>query len=108
MTMTGPEPLRVAVVGAGEWGKNHVRMFAQLKGARLVTVCDLEEPRLADVRAAHPDVGQPGLLQVTHRDQPRALELGEHPHVVLTPFPRAHDRDAERFRPCHRHGSALT
>src|SRR2546426_12224592 len=56
MTTTGPKPLCVAVVGAGEWGKNHVRMFAQLKDARLVTVGDLDEPRLADVRASYPDV----------------------------------------------------
>src|SRR5207245_9506462 len=96
MTMTGPEPLRVAVVGAGEWGKNHVRMFAQLKGARLVMVCDLEEPRLADVRAAHPDVrvttryedvvrdpAVKGVVIATfaaqHYDQARrALEAGKH------------------------------
>jgi len=56
MTITGPEPFSIAVVGAGEWGKNHVRMFAQLKGSRLVTVCDLEESRLASVRAAYPGV----------------------------------------------------
>ena len=53
--------------------------------------------RHANVGIGGSDVGQPGLLQVAHRDQPRALELGEHPHVVLAPLPRAHDRDAERF-----------
>jgi predicted dehydrogenase len=46
----------VAVVGAGDWGKNHVRTFAQLRGARLVVVCDLDDGRLASVRAQYPGV----------------------------------------------------
>lgn len=56
MTTQVSEPVRVAVVGAGEWGKNHVRTFAQLKGARLVAVCDLEDARLASVRSQYPGV----------------------------------------------------
>lgn len=56
MTTQVPEPVRVAVVGVGEWGKNHVRTFAQLKGAWLVAVCDLEDTRLASVRSQYPGV----------------------------------------------------
>lgn len=56
MTTQVPEPVRVALVGAGEWGKNHVRTFAQMKGARLVTVCDLEDARLVSVRSQYPGV----------------------------------------------------
>lgn len=33
-------PVRVAVVGAGSWGVNHVRSFARLPGCELVAVCD--------------------------------------------------------------------
>lgn len=37
----GPNPpVRVAVVGAGSWGINHVRSFARLPGCELVAVCD--------------------------------------------------------------------
>ncbi len=33
-------PLRVAVIGTGFWGKNHARIFANLATAKLVAVCD--------------------------------------------------------------------
>lgn len=35
-----PAPVKVAVVGAGYWGVNHVRSFARLPGCELVLVCD--------------------------------------------------------------------
>src|SRR5262245_35761819 len=41
-----PPPPRVAVVGCGPWGKNHVRNFAEL-GA-LAAVCDLDPDRAAE------------------------------------------------------------
>ena len=96
MTMTGLEPLRVAVVGAGEWGKNHVRMFAQLKGARLVTVCDLEEPRLASVRAAHPDVRVTTRYEDVVRDP--AVE-----GVVIASFAAQHYDQARRALEAGKH-----
>lgn len=39
----------VAVVGAGYWGANLIRIFASLPGARLVAVCDLDAARLENV-----------------------------------------------------------
>ena len=33
---------RVAVVGAGNWGRNHVRTLAALPEADLVAVCDAD------------------------------------------------------------------
>src|SRR3989475_11582294 len=89
MTTTGPKPLCVAVVGAGEWGKNHVRMFAQLKDARLVTVCDLDEPRLADVRASYPDVRVTTRYEDVVRDS--AVE-----GVVIASFAAQHYDQARR------------
>jgi len=44
------------VIGAGEWGKNHVRTFARLRGATLATVCDLDPDKLAAVRTEYPGV----------------------------------------------------
>ena len=48
----------VAVVGYGYWGPNLVRNFCDVPGARLVTVCDLDERKLAyalpDALVMHP------------------------------------------------------
>src|SRR5205085_749935 len=35
--------LKVGVIGAGAWGRNHVRTLATLTGAELVCVCDANE-----------------------------------------------------------------
>lgn len=46
----------VAVVGAGGWGKNHVRNFATLPGTELRYVCDASESIRADVAQNFPHV----------------------------------------------------
>lgn len=53
--MTG-KPLEpgIAVLGAGNWGRNHVRTWAAL--GHLVTVCDASRQRLDQVEAEHPGV----------------------------------------------------
>ena len=50
------EPLRMAVVGLGYWGPNLVRNLAELDGAELVAVCDLDPERLALVGHRYPAV----------------------------------------------------
>jgi predicted dehydrogenase len=35
-------PIRIAVIGAGYWGRNYVRTFASLPEAQLAWVCDLD------------------------------------------------------------------
>lgn len=37
--------VKVGVIGAGSWGKNHLRVFSELETAELVAVCDREEAR---------------------------------------------------------------
>ena len=39
--------LRVAVIGAGSWGRNHVRTVASLAEAELAAVCDVS-PKVRD------------------------------------------------------------
>ncbi|MCC6751816.1 MAG: Gfo/Idh/MocA family oxidoreductase [Deltaproteobacteria bacterium] len=48
--MSGKEPVNVAVLGAGYWGRNYVRNLSGLPEARLSWVCDLD-PRARE-RAA--------------------------------------------------------
>ena len=43
-------PVRVAVVGAGYWGINHVRAFSRLPGCELVMVCDTAPQNLKRAR----------------------------------------------------------
>jgi predicted dehydrogenase len=88
MTLNKSEaPVRVAVVGAGEWGKNHVRTFAQLRGARLVSVCDLDEARLARIRSQHPGVRTTGDYGEVVRD--RSIEA-----VVIASWASKHYEQA--------------
>jgi predicted dehydrogenase len=46
----------ISVVGTGDWGANLVRNFANLAGARLVSVCDADPQRLAKTAAQYPGV----------------------------------------------------
>lgn len=52
--MTAPETIGVAVVGAGGWGKNHVRVFATTKGSELRWICDRSEAVLANLGRTYP------------------------------------------------------
>jgi predicted dehydrogenase len=54
--------LRIAVVGAGSWGRNHVRTVAQLSEATLSAVCDLDAGRLEAARRQYPSVLVTGSL----------------------------------------------
>lgn len=46
--------LRIAVIGAGNWGRNHVRTISSLPEAELVAVCDLSRDRRAKLQAQYP------------------------------------------------------
>ena len=43
------KPIRVAVVGAGEFGRNHARVYREIAGAELVAVHDIDAQRAAKV-----------------------------------------------------------
>ena len=45
------KPIRVAVVGVGEFGRNHVRVWAEMEGVELVGVVDTDPTRAAQVAA---------------------------------------------------------
>lgn len=57
--------MKVAIVGAGNWGKNLVRVFCEALGEESVTVCDLDRERLQVIEERHPHVvltGDPGAV----------------------------------------------
>jgi predicted dehydrogenase len=46
-----PSPIRVAVVGAGDFGRNHVRVYSQLEDVQLVGIVDQDAARAQRVAA---------------------------------------------------------
>jgi predicted dehydrogenase len=47
---------RIGVIGCGAWGPNHVRNFSALPNAEVVGAADLQEDRLARVKAIVPGI----------------------------------------------------
>ena len=45
------KPIRVAVVGAGEFGRNHIRVWRELEGAELAGIVDTNAERAGQVAA---------------------------------------------------------
>jgi predicted dehydrogenase len=48
--------LRVAVIGVGNWGRNHARTVAGLPDAELSAICDVDRAKLEIVGRRHPGV----------------------------------------------------
>ena len=69
--------LKVAVVGAGAWGRNHVRTLASMADVELAAVCDLDAKRRDELRRQYP-------ATLVTEDLERALEVAE-AVVVATP-----------------------
>jgi predicted dehydrogenase len=46
--------INVAVVGAGAWGKNHIRVFSEIPRVRLKYICDQDAARLAPLQKTFP------------------------------------------------------
>ncbi len=54
---------RVAIAGAGAWGRNHVRTFAALQGAELAYVCDPREEVRAGLQQSYPSAAMVASLE---------------------------------------------
>jgi len=50
MVEVKPGATRVAVIGAGYWGTNYIRVFGELGDARVAVVCDSRPDRLDEIR----------------------------------------------------------
>ncbi len=69
--------LRVAVIGAGNWGRNHVRTVASLPGVELAAVCDVDVKRREAISRSYPST-------FTTDDLAKALEKAD-AAVVASP-----------------------
>jgi predicted dehydrogenase len=77
------EPIHIAVIGAGNWGFNHVRTFGQLAGCKLVAVSDLTARNLDKVRQQFPQV-------ITSEDYTEVLDLPGLQGVVVATTAATH------------------
>ncbi|MBF0619447.1 MAG: Gfo/Idh/MocA family oxidoreductase [Candidatus Omnitrophica bacterium] len=48
--------ISVGVIGCGHWGPNHIRVFAQLANTQCLMCADLDEKRLAAMKAMFPSI----------------------------------------------------
>ncbi len=71
--------IRVAVLGAGEWGPNLVRNFHNKQTSEVVWIIDRDAARLAEVQARFPDV------QVGEDPEQALRDPSVHAVVVATP-----------------------
>ena len=60
--------VNVAVVGAGAWGKNHIRVFSEIPGVRLKYVCDNAPSKLGSLQKAYPQIQMVEDLEPILRD----------------------------------------
>jgi UDP-2-acetamido-3-amino-2,3-dideoxy-glucuronate N-acetyltransferase len=54
--MNPTNSFKIAILGAGNWGKNHVRVFCELLGNENVIVCDPDASCREAMKVAHPGV----------------------------------------------------
>ena len=48
--------MNVALIGAGYWGPNLARVFFELPGCNLHTICDKKKDRLDSIKASFPNI----------------------------------------------------
>jgi predicted dehydrogenase len=48
--------ISIAVVGAGAWGKNHIRVFSELSKVRLKYICDSDSSKLSLLQKIYPQI----------------------------------------------------
>lgn len=54
--MRGDNKIHIGVIGFGYWGPNIVRNFNNIEGARVLTICDMNQKALDRARKAYPHI----------------------------------------------------
>src|ERR1039458_7311750 len=76
-------PVRVGVIGLGQWGPNHVRNLRLVEGCEVARICDSAEPRLALARRQFPGIE-------TSRDARSVTEAADIDAVVVATPVKSH------------------
>lgn len=48
--------ISIGVIGCGHWGPNHIRIFSQLPGSKVLMCADLDDKRLSAMAALYPQI----------------------------------------------------
>jgi predicted dehydrogenase len=70
--------VNIGVVGCGYWGPKHIRNWHELAEANLISICDIDEHKLQQVRVQYPNVRTTVNFEEQLRDGVDAL-------VIVTP-----------------------
>ncbi|HVS74953.1 MAG TPA: Gfo/Idh/MocA family oxidoreductase [Candidatus Acidoferrales bacterium] len=81
--MTEPRKIRVAVVGAGEFGRNHARVYRELEGAELAGIVDRDAARAAQVVREFGTTALPGVESLPGRVDAVSLAVPTVDHAAL-------------------------
>lgn len=81
--MSAPDKVRVAVVGAGEFGRNHARVYREIAGAELAAIVDRDASRAAQVAAEFGSVALPDAESLRGRVDAVSLAVPTVEHAVL-------------------------
>jgi predicted dehydrogenase len=88
--------LRVAVVGTGPWGINHVRTFSQLPGSRVRYIVDIDERNLTRAGRLCPD-------SVALSDYRRVLDRVDYEAAIIATPAETHYPIARAFLAAGKH-----
>ena len=67
--------LGVAVIGAGFWGRNHIRVFHELPNAELKAVCDVNKGRVKEITKKYSIEGYTDSEELLKREDVEAVSI---------------------------------
>jgi len=78
----------MAVVGAGAWGKNHIRVFSELPDVRLKYVCDSDRSKLQSIQKTYPQTKMVETMKPILEDSEVRGSSLPPPQHRITPSPK--------------------
>ena len=68
--------VRVAIVGMGFWGRNHLRVLNDIEKCEVVGICDIDEERLKQASAKYQvPIATKNFDELIHRSEPDAITI---------------------------------
>src|ERR1700722_3803038 len=81
--MTTSKRIRVAVVGAGEFGRNQARVYSELRGAELFGIVDTNAERAKQVAAEFNTVALPDIESLVGQVDAASVAVPTAQHAII-------------------------